>query len=149
MTWHDVEAERREREDALGLALRALPAARAPHTLAPRVMAAVHAQLQAGRHAGHAHTVVRTWFDWSVWAQLASVAAFMVLVASLAMVWPSVDAGLARLSSGGTVRVASLLFHAVWQPLMTWVVAGVTMTALFCAMCGALLTRIALGGASR
>jgi len=141
MTWSEVEAERRDREDALGLALRTIPDARAPHTLAPRVMAAVQARL---------HTpVVRTWFDWPVWAQVGSVAAFMVLVASLAMVWPSVDAGLARLSSGGTVRVASLLFHSVWQPLMTWVVAGVTMTALFCAMCGALLTRIALGGASR
>lgn len=130
-------------DDELHAALRAIPAARAPHTLAPRVMAAVHARLAA--HAAAA----RTWFDWSVAAQLASVVAFMTMVAGAALVWPSVEAFVGQTTSTDAVRVASMLFRSVWQPLMVWVLAGMTVTVLFCATVGALLGRLALGGASR
>jgi hypothetical protein len=141
MTWSEIEAERHDREDSLGRALRAMPPARAPRTLAPRVMAAVHARMAA--------PVDRTWFTWPVWAQIASVIGFVALVASVAVAWPSVEAVASRATSLETVRVASVLFRAIWQPLASWLVVGLTVTALLCATLGALLTRVALGGASR
>lgn len=141
MTWSELEAERHDREDALGRALRALPPSRAPHTLAPRVMAAVQARLGL--------RVARTWFDWSAWAQMASVMAFVVAVAGVAMLWPLVNGALDRVVSVDGVRVVTVLFRALWQPLVSWLVLGMTITALLCATCGALLHRIALGGASR
>lgn len=127
----------------LHAALKAIPAARAPHTLAPRVMAVVRARL-----ASHA-TAARTWFDWSVPAQLASVAAFVAMVAGAALVWPSIQVVVEQATSLDSVRVASVLFRSVWQPLMVWVLAAMTVTILFCATVGALLGRLALGGASR
>lgn len=130
-------------DDDLQAALRAIPAARAPHTLAPRVMAAVHARLAASTAA------VRTWFEWSVAAQLVSVVAFVAMVAAAALVWPSVEAVADRATSTDTVRVVSVFFRSFWQPVMQWVVAGMTVTILFCATVGALLGRLALGGASR
>jgi hypothetical protein len=139
MTRHGFDVE----DAGLHAALRAMPMARAPHTLAPRVMAAVHARLAAQAAA------VRTWFDWSVPAQLASVVAFAALVAGAALVWQLVESFVSRTTSIDEVRVASVLFRSVWQPLMVWVVAGITFTLLFCATVGALLGRLALGGASR
>lgn len=130
-------------DEPLHAALRAIPAPRAPHTLAPRVMAAVHARL-----AAHA-VAARTWFDWSVPAQLASVLAFVVVIAGAALVWPSIQGAVAQATSSDAVRVASVFFQSVWQPLMVWVLAAMTLTILFCATVGALLGRLALGGASR
>ena len=127
----------------LHVALRAMPQPRAPHTLAPKVMAAVHL------HLVRVASTPRTWFEWSVWAQMASVLGFVVLVAGAALLWPSVEAVALQAAPTDAVRVASLLFRMVWQPFMVWVVAGVTVTILFCATVGALLGRVALGGASR
>ncbi len=141
MTARDLAQEDTLRTDALGRALRALPPARAPHTLAPRVMAAVQARLAA--------RVARTWFDWPVMAQVASVMTFVLVIAGLSLTWPLVAGVLDRATSVDGVRVVSVFFRAVWQPLVFWLVAGITITALLCATCGALLTRIALGGASR
>lgn len=129
--------------DDLHVALRAMPVPRAPQTLAPRVMAIVHARLTT--HAA----AVRTWFDWSVPAQLASVVMFVALVAGAALVWPSVDAFVAQATSTDAIRLTSVFFRSLWQPLMVWVLAGMTVTILFCATVGALLGRLALGGASR
>ena len=106
-------------------------------------MAAVQARLTA--HAAAA----RTWFDWSVPAQLASVLAFVALVAGAALVWPSIQAAAEQATSFDSMRVAAVLFRSVWQPLMVWVLAAMTLTVLFCATVGALLGRLALGGASR
>lgn len=141
MTWSELEDERRDREDALGQALRAMPAPQAPRTLAPRVMALVQAH--------RAPRVAPTWFEWPVWAQLASVVGFIALVASAALVWPSVEAVTTRVVSVDAVRVATVFFRSVWQPLVGWLVVAVTATLLVCATVGALLTRVALGGASR
>lgn len=132
-----------DQRDALHVALRSMPMPRAPHTLAPRVMAVVRARLTAQA------AVVRTWYDWSVPAQLASVAAFVALVAGAALVWPSVDAFVAQATSTDAIRLTSVFFRSLWQPLMVWVLAGMTVTILFCATIGALLGRLALGGASR
>jgi hypothetical protein len=140
MRHEDLDVLDRDVHDAL----RALPTPRAPHTLLPRVMVAVHARL-----AAQAVATTRTWFEWSVWAQLASVVGFVVMVAAGAMIWPSVEAGVSRMMSVDVIRVGSHLYTSVWQPLVLWFVVGVTMTFLFCATVGALLTRVALGGASR
>ena len=145
MTWSELEDERRDREDALGLALRAMPSPQAPPTLAPRVMALVQARLVqrvAPRPAP-------TWFEWSVWAQLASVVGFVVLVASAAVVWPSLERVVSELAAVDAVRVTAVFFRSVWQPLVWWLLAATTATFLLCATFGALLTRVALGGASR
>lgn len=141
MTWSELELEQRDRDDALGQALRALPPPRAPRTLAPRVMAAVRA-----RAAGRAD---RTWFTWPAWAQVASLLAFVGLVASASLVWPALETLAGRVEAFEAVRVAAIAFRAVWQPLAFWFVAGVTATLLLGATFGALLSRIALGGASR
>lgn len=130
-------------DEELHAALRAIPAPRAPHTLAPRVMAAVQARLLA--HA----VAARTWFDWSVPAQLMSVVAFVALVAGAALAWPAVEVFVAQATTSDPVRVMSVFFRSLWQPLMMWVLAGMTFTILFCATVGALLGRLALGGASR
>lgn len=141
MTARELAHEEALRTDALGRALRALPPARAPHTLAPRVMAAVQASLNA--------RVARTWFDWPVTAQVASVMAFALVVAGLSWSWPLAAGVVDRAASFEGVRVVSVLFRALWQPLVFYLVVGMTITALLCATCGALLSRIALGGASR
>jgi hypothetical protein len=136
--------ERFEVDDhELHAALRALPVPRAPHTLAPRVMAVVRTRLAAQAAAA------RTWFDWSVPAQLASVLAFVALVAGAALAWPAVEAFAAQATSSDPVRVTSVFFRSIWQPLVVWVLAAMTCTILFCATVGALLGRLALGGASR
>lgn len=127
----------RDLEDAL----RALPLARAPRTLAPRVMAVVRARLEA--------PVVRTWFDWPVLAQVASVAVFLTLVACAAMVWPSVEVAIARVADHGVSRLLAFVFRTVWQPIALWFLVFVTVVGLACATFGALLGRVALGGASR
>jgi hypothetical protein len=127
----------------LHAALRAMPVPRAPHTLAPRVMALVSARLAAQAAAA------RTWFEWSVPAQLASGLAFLALVAGAALAWPSVETWVDHAASWNGVRLVSVLFRAVWQPVMVWVVSVMTVTILFCATVGAVLGRLALGGASR
>ena len=141
MTARDLAQEDALRTDALGQALRGLPSAHAPRSLAPRVMAAVRARLVA--------RVPRTWFDWPVVAQVASVVAFVLVIAGLSLTWPLVAGVMDRATSVDGVRVVSVFFRTVWQPLVFWLVAGMTITALLCATCGALLSRIALGGASR
>ena len=131
-------------DNDLHAALRAIPAARAPHTLVPRVMAAVHLRV-----AAQAAAATRTWFEWSVASQLASVVAFVALVAGAALMWPSIEAFVDRTTSLDAVRVGSVFFRSLWQPLMVWMLAAMTVTILFCATVGALLGRLALGGASR
>ncbi len=143
MTGHSVDPIDPHDVD-LHEALRAIPSPRAPHTLAPRVMASVHTRLAAGAAA-----TTRTWFEWSVAAQVASVVAFVLMVAGAALVWPSVEAFVDQTASRDAVRVASVFFRSLWQPVMLWVVAGMTVTILFCATVGALLGRLALGGATR
>jgi len=132
------------RDADLHAALRSIPVRRAPHTLAPRVMTMVHARL-----AARAVATTRTWFEWSVAAQVASVVAFVAMVAGAALVWPSVEAVVDQTAAMDAVRVTLVLFRSFWQPVMVWVVAGMTVTILFCATVGALLGRLALGGASR
>ena len=130
-------------QDPLTRALRALPEPRAPHTLAPRVMAAVHARI--------AHPPARTWF---------AVLAAVVVGWPFIITWlqPGIDAVTVRAQAvmhAGTVGLAfaGVLFRSVWHPLVMPFVLFVTAMTIACAviisMLGAVLGRAALGGASR
>ena len=140
--------------DPLTRALRALPEPRAPHTLAPRVMAAVHARI--------AHPPARTWFEWPrVW-QVASLSAAVAVLTAVVVGWPFVIDWLQPGIDEVTVRAqavadagevalafAGVVFRALWHPIVMPFVLFVTVMTIACGTIGALLGRVALGGASR
>jgi len=140
--------------DPLTRALRNLPEPRAPRTLAPRVMAAVHARM--------AHPQARTWFEWPrVW-QVASLGSALVLLAAVVVGWPfllewaqpGLDALVARVTpaiEGGRAAwaFAGVVFRAVWHPVAMPFVLFVTAMTIASVTVGAMLGRVALGGASR
>lgn len=140
--------------DPLTRALRALPEPRAPQTLAPRVMAAVHARI--------AHPPARTWFEWPrVW-QVASLSAAVAVLAAVVVGWPFVIAWLQPSLDGVFARAqevihagkvglafAGVVFRAVWHPIVMPFVLFVTAMTIVCGTIGAMLGRVALGGASR
>jgi len=140
--------------DPLTRALRQLPEPRAPQTLAPRVMAAVYARL--------AHPPARTWFEWPrVW-QVSSAAGVLAVLVGMVLVWPmavallqpAVDEMSARAvavvhNAELTLSIAGVFFRAVWFPLVVPFLAVVTVMTIACATVGAMLDRVALGGASR
>ncbi len=139
--------------DPLTRALRALPEPRAPRTLAPRVMAVVHARL--------AHPPSPTWFEWPrVW-QVASLSSAVALIAAVVVGWPlliefvqpgfdAVCARVAPVIDAGQVTwaFAGVVFRAVWHPVAMPFVLFVTAMTIACATVGAMLGRVALGGAS-
>jgi hypothetical protein len=139
--------------DPLTRALRALPEPRAPRTLAPRVMAVVHARL--------AHPPAPTWFEWPrVW-QVSSLSAAVALLAAVVVGWPfltdlmrpAIDGVGARVQAATeTGRVvfafAGVVFRAVWHPVAMPFVLFVTAMTIACATVGAMLGRVAQGGTS-
>jgi hypothetical protein len=137
--------------------LRQLPLPRAPRTLRPRVMAAVRLAQETAGATG--------WFHWAPIWQAASIAALVLLVGGLYVVWPIVqvtfDAYVSAPAAAGVGRVADRfrsVTDIVTAALVVWrvVVHPVVIYALIfvgamCAMCaafGTALSRIALGGAS-
>jgi len=140
--------------DPLMRALRALPDPKAPRTLAPRVMAAVHARL--------AQRPARTWFEWPLLWRISSVAAALAILAGVMVAWPLVLAWSQPTLEVVTARAASVLhgvdvalslasvvFRLVWHPLVMPFVVFVTVMTIACATVGAMLGRVALGGASQ
>jgi hypothetical protein len=141
-------------QDPLDRALRMLPDPRAPRTLAPRVMAAVHARL--------AHPPARTWFEWPLVWRISSITAAVLMLVAVWIVWPmavgwaqpAVDAATVRfvaLQHGATavLSVFSVVFRSVWHPVVMPFVVFLTVMTIACATVGAMLGRVALGGASR
>jgi hypothetical protein len=140
--------------DPLTRALRNLPEPRAPHTLAPRVMAIVHARL--------AHPPAPTWFEWPrVW-QVASLSSALALLGAVVVGWPflvawlqpgvdAVDVRVDRVIETGRVAwtFAAVVFRSVWHPLAMPFVLFVSAMTIACATVGAMLGRVALGGAPR
>jgi hypothetical protein len=140
--------------DPLTRALRELPEPRAPRTLAPRVMAIVHARL--------AHPPTPTWFEWPrVW-QVASLSSALALLGAVVVGWPflvewlqpGLDAIGARVlpafqTAQAVWAFAGVVFRAVWHPVAMPFVLFVTAMTIVCATVGAMLGRVALGGASR
>ena len=140
--------------DPLARALRNLPEPRAPRTLAPRVMAIVHARL--------AHPPAPTWFEWPrVW-QIASLAGALALLGAVVVGWPYLIEWLRPAMDGLVARVtpvidggraawafAGVVFRAVWHPVAMPFVLFVTAMVIASVTVGAMLGRVALGGASR
>jgi len=137
--------------------LKQLPVRRAPHTLLPRVMAAV--QAWTGRP-----WYERAWFTWPLGWQLASIA-FLILLAggSAALLPEAVAAARAAVSThtGGvmkelirvvqpahvTTNVARILGRALLEPLVAYAFALVVLMCLACAAFGTALNRVVFGRA--
>jgi hypothetical protein len=138
--------------------LRQLPAPKAPPTLLPRVMAVV-----AEWAARPWYT--RAWFTWPAAWQVASIALLIVLIAGGALLQTRLQGALQgaptpEFAAGVTARVvgvergaeaaaraATVLWHALFEPVATYAVALVVMLSLACAIVGAALNRVAVGGA--
>jgi hypothetical protein len=134
--------------------LKALPAPRAPHTLLPRVRAAVQAWQQRPWYS-------REWLTWPLAWRIASVAALMVLfvgggllserfcvhgpgpAASMNLVASSIVSGWQWFEIA--VRTARLLWDALVQPLVPYAFALTLLMCLACVACGTALNQIALG----
>jgi hypothetical protein len=139
--------------------LRQLPAPRAPHTLLPRVMAAV------GRLAGKPW-YARTWFTWPLAGQVLSAGVVLSIVIALRLAFPalqgSIDAVMSRVSDmllspfAGVIeqlRDVAIAARVVWQSILHTVVVVLFLLVLLmfaaCAAFGVALERVALGGTSR
>ena len=137
-------------------ALRALPPARAPRTLLPRVMAAV----DAARRPWYS----RAWMTWPAAWQAVSVVALMAAVAGGAMLLPSVQQAVAALTFVADVKgdvaerardveVATTAVRVLWNALLAPVVPyAFGLVLLMCAACavfGTALNHLVFGKALR
>lgn len=140
--------------DPLTRALRNLPEPRAPRTLAPRVMAVVHARI--------AHPPTPTWFEWPLGWRVTSLAAAVGVLTGAIVVWPFLlelmQPGLSAIASrvqwaiealDVALAFAGVVFRAVWHPVAMPFVLFVTAMTIACATVGAMLGRVVLGGTSR
>ena len=141
-------------------ALKGLPPPRAPRTLLPRVMAAVE-DARAGRSVA-ATAGARPWLSWPFAWQVASLTVVVVLAVGIAQLWPEARAAVQQLVSpvlgagsfvvetaGKATTVASataIIWHALVQPLVTYVLVLVLVMCAACATFGAALGRVVLGG---
>lgn len=132
--------------------LRQLPAPRAPHTLLPRVLAAVQAWSERPWYA-------REWLTWPVAWQLASVAALMAILAGGVLVGPTVQAQLQDITARSmpamltstlqlplvfetAVNTSRVLWHTVVQPFLPYVAVLVGLMCLMCAIAAVALNRV-------
>ena len=140
-------------ESAVDRELRQLPLPQAPHTLLPRVLAAVQHWAQRPWYA-------RAWVTWPVGWQVASLAALMLLSSSSLAVFPIVQAAAAGRASTFMAGVAStaqrvemtttavrILWSTLLQPFVTYVFTLVVLMCLACAAFGAALNQVVLGRA--
>jgi hypothetical protein len=129
--------------------LRQLPALRAPHTLLPRVLAAVQQWSQRPWYA-------RAWFTWPVAAQIASAAALILIVVGSALLITNAqiaaDETAARLLSGvapfaqrmaATMNAARAVWRALIEPLLVYAFGLVVLMCLACAAFGTALNHVA------
>jgi hypothetical protein len=120
-------------EITLGRELRQLPSPRAPHTLLPRVLAAVNAWTRRPWYE-------RAWFTWPLGWQIASAATLVLLVAGGGMLLTGArDAAVAAASPFSApaigevaslagravvaVNAAAVLWRAIGQPFVPYVFA--------------------------
>jgi hypothetical protein len=146
-------------EDVVDRALKRLPAPHAPHTLLPRVMAAVESRA--------ARSAPRPWLAWPLAWQIASVTILIALGVGMARFWPYApsivpEATAARVGGSLTevstfiaeamsaastaVNVIRIVWHALLQPLVVYVLMIVLVMCAACATFGAALGRVVLGG---
>jgi len=120
------EIERRVHEE-----LRRLPAPLAPHTLMPRVLAAVDAWARRPWYE-------RAWFTWPIGWRIASVAVLALAVYGTFIVPPLPGSVVAASNAGG------VLWRALIEPLLGYVVGLVVLMGLACAVFGAALNYLFL-----
>jgi hypothetical protein len=135
--------------------LRQLPLPRAPHTLLPRVLAAV--QHWAGRP-----WYARAWFTWPLAWQAVSIAALVLIVGAGAMLIPSAQAAAgdawSTLASGRigemaavarramvTINAVRILWSAVLEPFVAYACVLVVLMCLACVAFATALNRVAFG----
>ncbi|HMC77630.1 MAG TPA: hypothetical protein VKH34_10870 [Vicinamibacterales bacterium] len=132
--------------------LQRLPAPRAPHSLLPRVMAAVEAWAARPWYT-------RAWFTWPVGWQAASVAAVALLVTGAVLVGPHVQAAASsmlaavQLFAGGvsdaapvetTANGARILWRTLLEPLATYALVVIVLMFLACAVFGTALNHVVI-----
>ena len=129
--------------------LRRLPAPRAPHTLLPRVLAAVQQWSQRPWYA-------RAWFTWPAAAQIASAAALILLLVASALLITNAQIAVgqtsARLLTGvaplaqraeATINAARVVWRALIEPLLVYAFGLVVLMCLACAAFGTALNHVA------
>ena len=152
-------------EDVVDRALKELPAPRAPRTLLPRVMAAI-----ASERAGMAPARTpraQPWVTWPLAWQVASVAVVIALGLGAARLWPlavsvvafaaptlagdalpriSAFAADAASSATTVASVTRIVWHALVQPFVVYLLVLILVMCAACATFGAALGRVVLGG---
>ena len=134
--------------------LRQLPALRAPHTLLPRVMAAVE---EWSRRPWY----TRAWLTWPRAWQAVSAAALVLLIAGGVMLAPRLQhaaglavAGLQARVVGdvseiappvaATTNTARILWRTLLEPLASYALVVVVLMFLACAVFGTALNRVVI-----
>jgi hypothetical protein len=136
--------------------LRALPPARAPRTLLPRVMAAV----DAARRPWYA----RAWLTWPAAWQAVSVVALMAAVAGGAMLLPTLQQAMTALTFVADVKgdvadrardvevattAVRVLWNALLAPVVPYAFGLVLLMCVACAVFGTALNHLVFGKALR
>jgi hypothetical protein len=131
--------------------LRRLPAPRAPHTLLPRVLAAVEAWTARPWYA-------RAWFTWPIEWQVVLVAALILLVAGAAMLLPGAwesnpatpvlarvmgDLSVISVRAEVLTNAAQVLWRTLLTPFLPYALALVVLMCLACIVFGVALNRVA------
>ena len=137
--------------------LRALPPPRAPRTLLPRVMTAMH---DAARRPWYS----RAWLTWPIGWQIASVCLLLVVSAGTALLMPAVReaAGTFTFVAGvqgdvaDTARdvevataAARVLWRALLAPVVPYAFGVVFLMCVACAVFGTALNHLVFGRALR
>jgi hypothetical protein len=129
MTFHDLERHV-ERE------LRRLPSPVAPHTLLPRVLAAVDAWARRPWYT-------RAWFTWPAGWQAASIVAVLLVAIGVWML-PSAPPSLVVTSNAGRV-----LWRTMVEPFLVYAFGIVVIMCVACAVFGTALNHLVFGRALR
>lgn len=109
--------------------LRRLPAPRAPHTLLPRVLAAVEAWVNRPWYT-------RAWFTWPLGWQVASVALLVLTVAGVWMLPPAPPSVVVTTNAG------RVLWRTIVEPFLAYAFVIVVIMCLACAAFGAALSYV-------
>lgn len=122
MTFEDLE---RRVHHELGQ----LPAPRAPHTLLPRVLAAVDAWASKPWYT-------RAWFTWPIGWQIASIVVLAMIAIGVWMLPPAPPALIVTSNAG------HVLWRTIVEPFLVYAFAVVVLMCLACAAFGAALSYV-------
>ena len=126
-----MHPDNRNLEELVDRGLRRLPPPRAPHTLLPRVMAAVEAW---GRRPWY----TRAWFGWPAGWRVASIAPVALLAYAAWRLPPAPPAVVAATSA------SRVLWNAVVEPLLPYILLLVVLMGLACVAFGLALNYVLL-----